>query len=100
MAKELPLYVCHKTVRALKIESVAKHAHPDPTFDDVAFEASAAFAGAHLMPADKSYAPISVDAKWYRRHKPSSGGYYVVYDDGYASFSPAQAFEAGYTPAP
>ena len=26
------------------------------------------------------------------------GGYYVVYEDGYKSFSPAGAFESGYTP--
>jgi hypothetical protein len=25
------------------------------------------------------------------------GGYYVVYEDGYKSFSPASAFENGYT---
>jgi len=31
------------------------------------------------------------------KHKPEVGGYYVVYADGYKSFSPAQAFEEGYT---
>ena len=30
------------------------------------------------------------------KHKPHAGGYYVVYDDGYKSFSPAKAFEEGY----
>ena len=30
------------------------------------------------------------------RHKPKAGGYYVVYDDGYKSYSPAKAFEEGY----
>ena len=29
---------------------------------------------------------------------PEVGGYYVVYEDGYKSFSPAGAFESGYTP--
>jgi hypothetical protein len=28
---------------------------------------------------------------------PSVGGYYVVYDDGYKSYSPSEAFEGGYT---
>ena len=28
---------------------------------------------------------------------PRVGGYYVVYADGYKSFSPATAFEEGYT---
>ena len=31
------------------------------------------------------------------KHDPQAGGYYVVYADGYQSFSPAQAFEEGYT---
>jgi hypothetical protein len=30
------------------------------------------------------------------KHKPEVGGYYVVYKDGYRSFSPAEAFETGY----
>ena len=28
---------------------------------------------------------------------PEVGGYYVVHKDGYKSFSPANAFEEGYT---
>jgi hypothetical protein len=28
------------------------------------------------------------------------GGYYVVYEDGYTSWSPAEAFEGGYTAKP
>lgn len=32
-----------------------------------------------------------------RKHKPEVGGYYVVYKDGYKSFSPAAAFDEGYT---
>lgn len=31
------------------------------------------------------------------KHKPVAGGYFVVYEDGYESFSPAKAFEEGYT---
>ena len=31
------------------------------------------------------------------KHNPEAGGYYVVYEDGYKSFSPAKAFEEGYT---
>jgi hypothetical protein len=30
------------------------------------------------------------------KHKPEVGGYYVVYKEGYKSFSPAGAFEEGY----
>jgi hypothetical protein len=31
------------------------------------------------------------------KHAPEVGGYYVVYADGYKSYSPAKAFEDGYT---
>ena len=35
---------------------------------------------------------------YYRQAQPSkSGGYYVRYPDGYESWSPAEAFEEGYT---
>ena len=33
-----------------------------------------------------------------QKHNPQSGGYYVRYEDGYESYSPAEAFESGYTP--
>ncbi len=32
------------------------------------------------------------------KHEPQVGGYYVLYEDGYQSYSPAKAFEEGYTP--
>ena len=35
--------------------------------------------------------------EWLDKHNPEVGGYYVVYEDGYKSFSPAKAFEEGYT---
>ena len=34
--------------------------------------------------------------EYMTKHAPQVGGYYVLYEDGYASFSPAQPFEAGY----
>jgi hypothetical protein len=39
-----------------------------------------------------------VDHDWVLKHKPDVGGYIVVYPDGYTSYSPAAAFEEGYTP--
>ncbi|MES2319994.1 MAG: hypothetical protein V4631_21140 [Pseudomonadota bacterium] len=38
-----------------------------------------------------------VSHQWNVKHHPHAGGYFVVYEDGYSSFSPAPAFEAGYT---
>lgn len=34
---------------------------------------------------------------YVQRHKPLVGGYYVLYADGYESYSPAEPFEGGYT---
>jgi hypothetical protein len=84
---ELPRYVCHKEVNAPKIKEVIVHDPPE----------GVPFAGAHLMPENERYAPIPVDADWFRRHDPSGPGYYVVYPDGYKSWSPVEAFEQGYT---
>jgi hypothetical protein len=53
--------------------------------------------GALLEPADMSGPSIPVNAEYLQKHKPRVGGYYVRYADGYESFSPAQAFEEGYT---
>lgn len=39
---------------------------------------------------------VTVTEDWFNRFRPGPGGY-VVYSDGYRSFSPAKAFEEGYT---
>lgn len=41
--------------------------------------------------------PIYPSAGYFEKHKPQAGGYFVRYPDGYESFSPAEAFESGYT---
>ena len=79
---ELPKYTSHKTVWALKIASV-----------------SARSDGALLSFEDGRYAPIVVDEAYVNKHAPKAGGYYVVYEDGYQSWSPQEAFESGYTSA-
>lgn len=85
----MPLYICHKRVWALKIKDVI-----DPTKDGNESDGSRI-----LVPADAGYAPFRVKHDYVHKHKPQVGGYYVVYKDGYASFSPADAFEDGYTRA-
>lgn len=77
----LPRYQCHKQVHALKIAGI------QPVVGGSAI----------ITPAEGSYAPFTVDADYVSKHKPQQGGFYVVYDDGYKSYSPAQAFEEGYT---
>lgn len=78
---KLPLYNCHKKVRALKIESIE--------VDDNG--------SVIITPEYKSYLPFEVSQAYMEKHVPVSGGYYVVYEDGYESYSPAKAFEEGYT---
>lgn len=40
---------------------------------------------------------IDVSDEYMEKHKPQPGGYYICYEDGYESWSPAKAFESGYT---
>ena len=90
-AAEMPRYVSHKTVWALKIKSI--------DYDTVVAEAENrdSDGSATITPADEHYAPFKVDHAYYIKHDPQPGGYYVVYADGYKSFSPAEPFEQGYT---
>ncbi len=94
---KMPTYRCHKTVSALKIKEVVCHADADPAVTIDEFAKTEEFQGGHIFPDDKRYGPIPFDAAYFRKHKPEAGGYYVVYSDGYKSFSPAKAFEDGYT---
>ena len=86
--REMPRYKCHKEVHALKIAAVEMH--NEGTEDD-------ADGSAMITPEDEGYAPFRVDSDYVRKHRPVACGYYVVYEDGYRSFSPAEPFEAGYT---
>lgn len=93
VSREMPKYQCHKRVYALKIAEVLHNPNPDATG-----RSGASSYGARIVPADAHYAPIEVDAAYVCKHVPQAGGYYVVYEDGYKSFSPADAFEGGYAP--
>lgn len=89
---EMPKYRCHKIVWALKIATIKRTPRPQPAN----CECDEAEGGAEITPDESGYAPFMVNADYLRRHKPEVGGYYVVYADGYKSYSPAQAFEEGY----
>ena len=81
--RSLPRYQSHKKVWALKIKEIIPPQIGDPK--------------TKIVPVDSSYALIGVDAEYMAKHKPQPGGYYVVYEGGYKSYSPADAFEAGNT---
>lgn len=74
----LPRYRSHKEVNAFKIRRIE---------------------GRVLYPEDEALEPIEASDAYFEKHKPVAGGYYVVYpgSDNYASWSPAEAFEEGYT---
>lgn len=80
---EMPRYRSHKEVWALKIREVIHNSVLDGS--------------SLIVPADEGYAEFRVDAAYVNKHNPQAGGYYVVYEDGYQSFSPAEPFESGYT---
>ena len=81
LSDPMPLYRCHKEVQALKIKSILSSEN-----------------GATITPTDESYNPFYVSAEYVKRNNTMiPGGYYVRYEDGYESYSPAEPFEAGYT---
>jgi len=55
------------------------------------------FVGAFITPVEEGFATFPVTYEYMRKHNPQVGGYFVVYADGYKSWSPTQAFEEGYT---
>lgn len=75
----LPEFLCHKRVRAAKVVAIAPV--PGEGLYRLALEG-----GLH----------VDVTKHWMGNKVPVVGGYYVQYEDGYASFSPATAFETGY----
>lgn len=85
--REMPRYRCHKEVWALKIKDITDPTEPGNESD-----------GSRVLHfADGDYAPLRVPHDYVHKHKPQAGGYYVVYVDGYKSWSPAEAFESGYS---
>ncbi len=112
--RQLPLYQCHKKVWALKIRAIVREELPK--FSGATCKGSQAFGTAcgncerckweqshgpqmrtMISPAEEGYRPFFVSAEFLAKHKPEVGGYWVQYADGYQSFSPAAAFEEGYT---
>jgi len=88
---EMPKYKCHKIVHGLKIADVMWNGNGSV---DLFFE-----------PVDTEepgevFSPINIetpDSRRFESTSPEDWGYYVVYDDGYVSWSPTKKFEDGYT---
>lgn len=75
---QLEKYKCHKIVQAARILGIS-------------LTGELAFGTDNFILKDK---------KWLDKFKPGVGGYFVVYEDGYESYSPAKAFEEGYSKFP
>lgn len=78
---EMPLYASHKRVRALEIKSCTEI--PGSIARDLVF-------------ADETFSPTARPGSLFARYVPVPGDFYVVYEDGYESFSPRKAFLEGY----
>lgn len=76
----LQQWKCHKVVQAGKISLMAADQEK----------------GVLMIHAQPSNMPFSVPLDFLQRHSPEIGGYFVVYEDGYLSYSPADVFELGY----
>jgi hypothetical protein len=81
--REMPQYECHKKVWALRIAAIEIHEDKSAT----------------IAPKDDGYATFTTTAGWADRFHGSDEdtGFFVVYADGYTSWSPTDAFESGYT---
>lgn len=77
----LKQYRSHKTVMAAKLCAITYGVD----------------ASAQLYFDEKHTPCLRVNAAYVAKHRPQVGGYYVRYSDGYESWSPAAAFEDGYT---
>lgn len=82
---EMPRYISHKRVWALEIKYINRE-----TLGKVV-----------LSFVDAGYAPITFEENdpIFARYKPIQRDFYVVYADGYRSFSPRKAFLEGYRAA-
>lgn len=84
--REMPVYRSHKKVWALQIKSI-EDLGTDTTTDENPV--------VRIHFVEPGYAPVKMNLR--SKPTPEVGGYYIVYKDGYCSFSPAGAFESGYT---
>ena len=80
VSAELPLYQCHKRVRAVKIADIR-------IVDGIRV----------IIPEEHGHDPVAVTNEYVDKHEPKVGGYYVLYSNGHQSYSPGNAFEEGYT---
>jgi hypothetical protein len=88
MYENLPLYNCHKQVRAAKITGI-DYPGTEPGYMILKFDTE--------IKLGEWFTSTTVGPDFVARCPAVEvGGYFVVYADGYTSYSPAKAFENGY----
>ncbi len=81
--KLIPRYESCTKVRALKIAKIDRHEVDGSGI---------------ITPVEEGYAPFAVAYDYLRNYNPQVGGYYVVYPNGYRSYSDATVFEETFHP--
>ena len=79
LLKDLPQYKCHNIVKGSKIVEMEMQG-----------------SGGALVKLKDKEEPVILMADFFLRFKPAVGAYLVVYEYGYVSVSPTDAFESGY----
>lgn len=72
----LPNYRCHKIVKGEKITAISEDG---------------------ILELGRIQYRLLPSKDYFKINSPKPGGYYVLYEDGYESYSPAAPFESGYT---
>jgi hypothetical protein len=85
----LRTFITCKRVQAAKIARIEQGTEPPK---------DASYGGTWVLHFDGALLPIEVPHEWYVRRGAKPGGYFVLYPDGYTSWSPAEAFEESATP--
>lgn len=80
---KMPAYECHKTVHALEIANVGHY-----------MTSAEGKLVRKLTFTDGTAREVTDDV--FRRYIPTPGDFYVVYENGYESFSPRDQFLGGY----
>lgn len=81
----LPTYTCHKQVQAAKIINIV------PVDNYIVINVEGTKRVIDIHPEDEFWKRMKAGPR------ATDMGYYVVYEDGFTSWSPSEPFEKGYT---
>lgn len=85
---QLTKWRCHKIVRAGKITQLPMKDIPTGSWS------------VGIEDVNGATVPVEMPPDAFLRGLPMMGDYIIVYEDDYKSWSPAKAFEEGYTKVP